>query len=104
MKKILLSLSLLVALTASAQGNRRISVFADHIGDIAKQQKITFKEAAQKVFALGCTGADVSVNIDSEKLIGVPRTGKHGDAPIRLQSHGDPSTPISFRNIWIRPL
>lgn len=68
MKKILLLLSLLVALTASAQGNRRISVFADHIGDVAKQQKITFKEAAQKVFALGCTGADVSVNIDPEKL------------------------------------
>ncbi|HEX2535743.1 MAG TPA: DUF1080 domain-containing protein [Chitinophagaceae bacterium] len=28
----------------------------------------------------------------------------HGAAPIRLQDHGDPSEPISFRNIWIRPL
>ena len=28
----------------------------------------------------------------------------HGAAPIKLQSHGDPSEPISFRNIWIRPL
>jgi hypothetical protein len=27
----------------------------------------------------------------------------HGPAPIKLQSHGDPSPPISFRNIWIRP-
>ena len=27
-----------------------------------------------------------------------------GAAPIKLQSHGDPSEPISFRNIWIRPL
>lgn len=29
--------------------------------------------------------------------------GGHGEAPIKLQSHGDPSPPISFRNIWIRP-
>ena len=27
----------------------------------------------------------------------------HGAAPIKLQAHGDPSEPISFRNIWIRP-
>jgi hypothetical protein len=29
---------------------------------------------------------------------------KHGAAPIKLQDHGDPSEPISYRNIWIRPL
>jgi hypothetical protein len=28
----------------------------------------------------------------------------HGAAPIRLQDHGDPSEPISYRNIWIRNL
>jgi hypothetical protein len=28
----------------------------------------------------------------------------HGAAPIKLQSHGDPSEPISFRNIWVRNL
>ena len=38
------------------------------------------------------------------EYIGFPRTVKHGEGPIRLQSHGDPSQPISFRNIWIRPL
>ena len=27
-----------------------------------------------------------------------------GAAPIKLQSHGDPSPPISFRNMWIREL
>jgi hypothetical protein len=27
-----------------------------------------------------------------------------GGAPIKLQSHGDPSPPISFRNIWVREL
>lgn len=26
----------------------------------------------------------------------------HGPLPIKLQDHGDPSEPISFRNIWIR--
>jgi hypothetical protein len=29
---------------------------------------------------------------------------KHDAAPIMLQSHGDPSEPISFRNIWLREL
>jgi hypothetical protein len=29
---------------------------------------------------------------------------KHGDSPIKLQAHGDKSEPISFRNIWVRPL
>lgn len=28
----------------------------------------------------------------------------HGPSPIKLQSHGDPSEPLSFRNIWIRNL
>lgn len=36
--------------------------------------------------------------------IGFPKVQAHGDGPIRLQSHGDPSEPISFRNIWIRPM
>lgn len=26
----------------------------------------------------------------------------HGDSPIKLQAHGDPSPPVSFRNIWVR--
>ena len=36
--------------------------------------------------------------------IGLPQYKAHGAAPIKLQSHGDPSPPISFRNIWIREL
>ena len=35
---------------------------------------------------------------------GEPSYRPHGDLPIMLQSHGDPSEPISFRNIWVRPL
>lgn len=33
-----------------------------------------------------------------------PGYKKHGASPIKLQAHGDPSEPISFKNIWIREL
>ena len=36
--------------------------------------------------------------------IGAPYYKKHDPAPIELQDHGDPSEPISFRNIWVREL
>jgi len=36
--------------------------------------------------------------------IGTPFYRAHGAAPILLQAHGDPSAPISYRNIWVRPL
>ena len=36
--------------------------------------------------------------------VGQPSYQKHGAAPIKLQAHGDKSEPISFRNIWIRPV
>jgi Domain of Unknown Function (DUF1080) len=38
------------------------------------------------------------------QYIGQPYYRKHGAAPIKLQAHGDPSEPISFRNIWLRTL
>lgn len=38
------------------------------------------------------------------EYIGQPSYKAHGPAPIKLQSHGDPSEPVSFRNIWLRPL
>lgn len=39
------------------------------------------------------------------QYIGQPAYRKaHGPSPIKLQSHGDPSAPISFKNIWIREL
>lgn len=38
------------------------------------------------------------------EYIGQPAYTAHGAAPIKLQAHGDPSEPISFRNIWVRPL
>ncbi len=38
------------------------------------------------------------------RYIGTPEYKKYDTAPIKLQSHGDKSEPISFRNIWVRPL
>jgi hypothetical protein len=36
--------------------------------------------------------------------VGRPAYRKHDRAAIKLQSHHDPSAPISFRNIWVREL
>ena len=36
--------------------------------------------------------------------IGKPFYKAYSRAPIKLQAHGDPSQPISFRNIWVREL
>lgn len=38
------------------------------------------------------------------RYIGQPFYKKFDSAPIKLQAHGDPSPPISFRNIWVRDL
>ena len=37
-------------------------------------------------------------------FIGKPFYKQYDRAPIKLQAHGDPSEPISFRNIWVREL
>jgi hypothetical protein len=36
--------------------------------------------------------------------IGKPSYKPYTTAPIKLQAHGDPSPPLSFRNIWVREL
>jgi hypothetical protein len=36
--------------------------------------------------------------------VGLPKYTAHSKGPIKLQDHGDPSKPISFRNVWIREL
>ena len=38
------------------------------------------------------------------RYIGKPVYKAHGASPIKLQAHGDPSPPLSFRNIWVREL
>lgn len=46
---------------------------------------------------------DVELKGETE-YIGIPEYHAHGPSPIKLQAHGDPSKPISFRNIWVREL
>jgi len=38
------------------------------------------------------------------RYIGKPTSRPYTAAPIKLQAHGDPSPPLSFRNIWVREL
>jgi len=45
-----------------------------------------------------------TIILGTTEYIGLPKVKEHGAGPIRLQDHGDPSAPISFRNIWIREL
>jgi hypothetical protein len=46
-----------------------------------------------------------NVALKGETLyIGQPRYRPYDTAPIMLQSHNDPSEPISFRNIWVREI
>jgi hypothetical protein len=37
-------------------------------------------------------------------FVGAPKYTAHGDSPLKLQAHNDPSAPLAFRNIWLRPL
>ena len=63
-------------------------------------------QSAARVTAL-LNGVLVENNVSLKgrtEYIGQPSYTAHGAAPIKLQSHGDPSEPISFRNIWVRPL
>ena len=38
------------------------------------------------------------------RYVGAPFYKAFDGAPIKLQAHGDPSPPLSFRNIWVRQL
>lgn len=52
----------------------------------------------------GVLAQDNAVLEGETVYIGKPAYKPHGPAPIKLQAHGDPSKPISFRNIWVREL
>ncbi len=56
------------------------------------------------VFHNGVVVQNGTIIQGTTEYIGFPKVSPHGKGPIRLQSHGDPSEPISFRNIWIREL
>lgn len=62
------------------------------------------RPASVTVLFNGVLVQDHSVLKGPTQYIGQPSYKPHGRAPIKLQDHGDPSAPISFRNIWIRDL
>lgn len=62
------------------------------------------RPAAVTVLMNGVLVQDHTVLKGPTLYIGPPKYTPHGRAPIKLQDHGDPSAPISFRNIWLREL
>lgn len=62
------------------------------------------KAATVTVIHNGVLVQDNAVLGGETVYIGKPSYKAHGPAPIKLQAHGDPSAPISFRNIWVREL
>ena len=53
----------------------RLSIFSNHIEDIARQEKIPFSEAAAKVRAMGVDGIAVSYGLSAENLAEARRQG-----------------------------
>lgn len=69
MRKVFLSIiALAAAISALAQDEPKVSIFCDHIEGIAKQEHITFADAAVKVRTIGYTGADVWVTQNTIEL------------------------------------
>jgi len=65
----------------------------------------TIKVKARATVFLNGVLIQNNVEIQGETAyIGKHEYVTHGPAPIKLQSHGDPSIPISYRNIWLRKL
>jgi hypothetical protein len=62
------------------------------------------RPASVTVLHNGLLVQDNYVLVGETRYIGKPAYKAHGPSPIKLQSHGDLSAPISFRNIWVRPL
>jgi hypothetical protein len=60
--------------------------------------------ATATVLHNGVLVQDNAVLTGETVYIGKPAYRPHGPAPIKLQAHGDPSAPISYRDIWVREL
>jgi len=56
------------------------------------------------VFHNGVLVQNNTTLVGDTPYIGQPSYRPHGAAAIKLQAHGDKSEPISYRNIWVRPL
>lgn len=67
-QKLLALLAMLWLMTMPSAAQPRISIFFDHVADIARQEKISITEAAQRIRQLGYTGIDVRVNMNRRQL------------------------------------
>lgn len=66
-------------------------------GSVATPARVT-------AFFNGVLVQDNAVLAGETLYIGKASYKAHGPSPIKLQDHGDPSAPLSFRNIWVREL
>ncbi len=69
-----------------------------------KEDSSLFSPARVTVIHNGVVVQNNTVITGNTPYIGLPKYRFHGKGPIKLQDHGDPSAPISYRNIWIREL
>lgn len=58
----------MLALVSCSRPAPRISIFYDHIATMARQENLSFAEAATRVRALGYEGVDVSTTIPADRL------------------------------------
>lgn len=73
MKRMTFSLAALLCIAAVSCSHRddslpKISIFCDHIETIARQERISFAEAATRVREFGYTGADIRVTQKPEEI------------------------------------
>lgn len=69
MKKLILLFTLMgVPVSLFAQDAPKVSIFCDHIEGIARQEHITFADAAVKIMEMGYKGADVWVTQNTIEL------------------------------------
>ena len=72
MKRLSFSAAVLLCFVAAScqrtESQPKISIFCDHIETIARQEKISFAEAATRVKEFGYTGADIRVTQKPEEI------------------------------------
>jgi len=69
-----------------------------------KEDSTLFSAARVTVLINGVLVQNNTTITGNTPYAGLPKYQFHGKGPIKLQDHGDPSEPLSFRNIWIRHL
>ena len=65
--KFLSVLALLAVTVIQAGAQPRLSIFFDHVAEIARQERIAIQDAAQRVKQLGVDGIDVRVTMNESQ-------------------------------------